>query len=294
MSTATYRTRPIKRSRRTKSEIGSLKTAIYNICWKHKPLTVRQLFYRMVVALLIAKTQLEYKNVTVRLAGEMREAGDLPWDWLVDETRWMRKPKSYDSLPEALREMQEHYRRDFWKKQDVYAEVWCESGSASGIVYPVTAKWDAPLMPSHGFSSKAFCWNTAKTIEHIDKPTYIFYVGDYDPSGVHIDRDIEAKLHRYAPDADITFKRIAVLPEQIEAWNLPSAPPKKSDSRSKSFDGRAVEVEAIEPSTLRQLVDDELMSLVDQDAYRRMLIVEEAERDTLAAVISSWGDGDDE
>ena len=221
-ATKSYKSCPIKRSRRTKVEINRLKTELYNICWEHKPLTVRQLFYRAVVAMLIAKTQAEYKNTVCRLAGIMREDGELPWDWIVDETRWMRKPRSYGSLAEALAEWQEDYRHDFWRSQDVYAEVWCESGSAAGIIYPITEKWDVPLMPAHGFSSKSFCWNTAKTIEDHDKPTHIFYVGDYDPSGVYIDRDVESKLRRYAPDADITFQRIAVLPEQIEAWELPA------------------------------------------------------------------------
>jgi hypothetical protein len=281
-----YKTRPIKRTRRTKADIERLKTSLYNICWEHQPLTVRQLFYRTVVAGLIPKTQDQYKNTICRLTGIMREDGWLPWAWILDETRWMRKPRSYGSLAEALTEMQEDYRHDFWRHQDIYVEVWCESGSAAGMIYPITAKWDVPLMPAHGFSSKSFCWNTAKTIEHHDKPTHIFYVGDYDPSCVHIDRDIEAKLRRYAPGADITFQRIAVLPEQVDAWNLPSAPPKKSDSRSKSFDGQAVEVEAIEPGVLRQLIEDALVSIIDKGALERISLVEKAELDTLSTMIA--------
>src|SRR5262245_23075898 len=98
----------------------------------------------MVVADLIPKTQAEYKNTVVRLCGLMREAGELPWAWLVDETRWMRKPDSYGSLGAALHEMHKYYRRDFWQSQDYYVEVWCESGSAAGMIYPTTSQWDVP------------------------------------------------------------------------------------------------------------------------------------------------------
>jgi hypothetical protein len=144
-------------------------------------------------------------------------------------------------------------------------------------------------MPARGFSSKAFCWNTAQTILAEDKPTQILYLGDYDPSGVHIDRDIETKLRRYGPAAELSFKRIAVLTEQIEAWKLPSAAPKKTDSRSKTFSGQAVEIEAIPPDTLRQLVDDAITGIVDHSSYALMLEVEKAERETLETVLESMG-----
>jgi hypothetical protein len=158
------------------------------------------------------------------------------------------------------------------------------------MIYPITAQWDVPLMPAHGFSSKSFCWSAAKAIEYQGKPTFIFYVGDYDPSGLFIDKDIEDKLRRYAPGADITFQRLAVLPEQVDEWKLPSKPPKKEDSRSKSFEGQAVEVEAIEPDALRQLLDDALKSVIDHGDYERMCTVEAAERETLAMMISGMED----
>jgi hypothetical protein len=292
--TATYKSRPIKRARRSKADVSSLRTAIYLTAQKYKPLSVRNLFYRLVVAGVIDKTQAEYKNTVVRLCGQMREDGELPWSWIVDDTRWMHKPDSYNSLGGALQEMQRFYRRNLWQDQDHYCEFWCESGSAGGMIYPATSKWDCPLMAAHGFASKAFCWNTAKTIEYHEKPAIIFYVGDYDPSGVHIDRDIESKLRRYAPESDITFKRIAVLSEQIEQWDLPSAPPKKTDSRARSFDGQCVEVEAIPPDTLLQLVDDAITSIIDQDVYQRMLRVEAAERKTLDFYVGCEVGGDED
>src|SRR5262245_15831061 len=126
----TCESRPTSGKRRTKDEIAGIREAILDLCREHQPLTVRQLYYRLVVAGTIDKTQAQYKNTVVRLCGLMREEGELPWDWIVDETRWMHKPDSYSSLVGALEEMQSHYRRDVWLRQDVYVEVWSGSGSA--------------------------------------------------------------------------------------------------------------------------------------------------------------------
>lgn len=287
--TTANESRPKMRKRRTTAEMQAIREGLYRLAAEHQPMTVRQLFYRMVVEGLIPKTQAQYKGTVVRLAGEMRESGDLPWGWIVDETRLMRKPKSYDDLEDALAGMQELYRRDIWATADVYVEVWAESDSAAGVIYPVTSSWDVPLMASKGFASKTFCRSTAKTIERSGKPGVILYVGDHDPSGVFIDRDIEAKIRRYSPGVDLTFRRIAVTEEQIAEWNLPSSPAKKSDSRAKSFDGQAVEVEAIPPRQLNRLVEASILEYVDDDHYSRMMEVEQAERRTLQQVRQSMG-----
>ena len=76
----------------------------------------------------------------------------------------------------------------------------------------------------------------------------MYHVGDSDPSGEDAAQKIEDGLAESAPDADITFKRLAVLPWQIEAWNLPTRPTKQSDSRAKRFgDRESVELAAIPP-----------------------------------------------
>lgn len=277
----------MSRKRRTKADIEELKRHMRRLCYMHYPLTVRNLYYRMVSAGLIDKTQAEYKNVTVRLCGEMREAGEIPWDRIVDETRLMRKPDSYDNLHDALQSMQNFYRRDFWNEQDVYVEVWCESDSVAGMIIDETSRFDVPLMSARGFASKSFLWSTAQKIQSVGKPAHLVYVGDYDPSGLHIDRNIEEGIRRYAPDAEIHFERIAITPEQIQEFDLPSRPPKKGDSRAKGFNGECVETEALEPAILRQIVRDAIEVHIDAEAYERVQLVEAAERETLQTVVMS-------
>lgn len=284
-----YETCAIKRKRRTKAEISSLYEAIYEVCLLHQPLTVRQCFYRLVVIGAIAKTQAEYKNTVCRLVGNMREVGELPWEWIVDETRWMRKPTSWSNLATMLEHQQDFYRRDLWNDQGVYVEIWCESDSAAGVLYPITRRWDVPLMAARGFSSKTFLYNAAQSLKYeteSGRPCHIAYFGDHDPSGVHIDRDIREKLTQYGA-TDFTFERVAVTPEQINEWKLPGSPPKKGDSRSQSFVGEAVEIEAIAPGDLRDICENFITGFIDDGRLQRSRNVEEAEKATLASIIKN-------
>lgn len=272
-----------RRKRRTKAELAVLREAIYSVCRRHQPLTVWQAFYRLVVTGVIEKTQREHKNTVVTLIGKMRDSGDLPFSWIVDNTRLMRKPRSYDTLAAMLQHQQDFYRKNIWATQDAYVEIWCESDSAAGVLAPITQRWDVPLMSARGFSSKTFLHSAAPTIDWRDKPAYLYYFGDYDPSGVHIDRNVERGLERYGA-TDFEFRRIAVTAEQIELLQLPGTPPKASDSRSRGFSGQAVEIEAIAPAKLREICEQCITDHIDDDALARAKVVEEAELATLARI----------
>src|SRR5437588_9030779 len=100
-------------------------------------------------------------------------------------------------------------------------------------------------MVARRYSSISFLHSAAKSIEAGGKPAHIYHFGDLDPSGVDAARDIEAKLRRYAPGAEIHFERPAVTRAQADEWNLPSRPTKPTDSRSKKFTGTSVELDAI-------------------------------------------------
>jgi hypothetical protein len=271
-----YEARPTKRARRTKSQLGDLETALYQLVQSDPPMTVRQVFYRAVSAKLVPKTEQAYKNDVGRLLGKMRREERLPWDWIADSTRWQRKPLTFNSVDEAVRHTAECYRRAVWDDQNVYVEVWTEKDALAGVLSPITSSWDVPLMVSKGFASLTYLYEAAQTIKSQGKPAFLYYFGDHDPSGIHIDRDIEAKLREMAPDCRITFERVAVRPEQIDLWSLPTRPTKKTDGRSKSFKGESVEVDAIPPAQLRSLVTDCIIRHIDQ---RRLSILRTAERE---------------
>ena len=275
-----YGSRPTSR-RRTKAEIEAIKKQIEIALATDHPMTVRQLFYRLVTRGVISKSEAEYKGTVIRLTGEMRLAGRTPFDFIADNTRWMRKPTTHSGLERALMRTAQAYRRSIWDDQDVYVEIWLEKDALAGVLYEVTHKWDVPLMVAKGFASLSFLHSAADAIRAIGKPTFLYYFGDHDPSGLVIPRSIEARLRQFVPDAEIHFERVAVTSEQIEAMGLPTRPTKKTDSRSKNFEGGSVEVDAIEPAVLRQMAEECITKHIDQRTLEATTEIEKAERQTL-------------
>lgn len=284
-----YGASPIKRGRRTKADIERLKDEMVKLVEELRPMTVRQLFYQLVSKGLIAKSEQEYKGTVCRLLSELRRDGRIPYHWISDNTRWQRKPDTYSGLTQMLSDAQEFYRRAIWDDQDVYCEVWLEKDALAGVLWDVTAEWDVRLMVTRGYPSLSFVYSAAMAIQRENKPAFLYYFGDRDPSGVDIDRWVEQQIRELAPAVDLTFERVAVLPDQIDEYSLPTRPTKKSDSRSKGFEGESVEVDAIHPDTLRQLCRDSITQHIDYWTLQRTQAVEAAERDTLAAMIENMG-----
>jgi hypothetical protein len=229
-----YRSRSIKRVRATKAEVEARRAALYEIVDAGRPMTVRQVFYQATVRDLVEKAESGYRTVQIALT-VMRSSGALPYDWLADNTRWQRKPNTFDSVEQALRDTAKFYRKSLWTDADSYVEIWLEKDALSGVVYPVTDMYDVPLMVARGYASLSFLYSAAEYINTLDVPTCIYHLGDFDPSGVHAGEKIDETLRKMAPDAEIHFERIAVTPAQIAEWDLPTRPTKKSDARSKNF-----------------------------------------------------------
>jgi hypothetical protein len=277
-----------RRRRRTKAEIERIRQALYETLERSQPATVRQTFYLLTTQGVVEKTEAEYKGTVVRLLGAMRRAGEIPFSWVADHTRWMRKPRTFSSVEEALRRTAQTYRRALWDNQTAYVEIWTEKDALAGVLLEETDPWDVPLMVSRGFSSITYLYEAAQAIQEQGKPAYLYYFGDHDPSGVHIDRTIERRLREFAPEAEIYFERVAVRVEQIQTWQLPTRPTKTSDGRSKNFVGASVEVDAVPPDKLRQLASDCIARHLDSEALRRMQTIEEQERRTLQNVARRW------
>jgi len=290
MTDKTYRSRSIKRPRRTKADITHLKEALYSILANDNPQTVRGVFYQAVSRGLIDKTEPEYRNVVIRLLTDMRKDGILPFNWLADNTRWMRKPTTYTGLDDLLTQSHKFYRRSLWHDQAVYIEIWMEKEALAGVLYDVTGAWDVPLMVTRGYASLSFLYTAAEAIkeESKHKDVYIYYFGDHDPRGDDISKNVEMRLREYAPYADLYFERMAVTPEQIQDWNLPTRPTKKTDVMAKKFKGESVELDAISAKKLRELVNDCIAQHIDQETIDRIELAERAERETLKNIADSF------
>jgi hypothetical protein len=271
-----------KRPRRTKAAVTSIRDAIRDVLEQDHPQTVRQVFYALTVRGAIKKAEIEYHRTVIRLLTDMREKGEIPFDWLADNTRWQRKPATFIGLDSCLKNTAAFYRRDLWAAAPVYVEVWCEKDALAGVLMEETEPYDVPLMVSRGYASITFQHSAAKAIEAKGKPAHIYHFGDLDPSGVDAARDIEAKLRRYAPGAEIHFERPAVTREQVEQWDLPSRPTKMTDTRAKKFAGTSVELDAIPAARLRELVRTCIERHIDKEQLELLRIAEASERELLA------------
>jgi hypothetical protein len=276
-ASAVYAASRIKRGRATKAEIQDRRQALYGIVDEQKPMTVRQTFYQGSVRDIVEKSEPGYSKVQRTLVS-MRRDGMLPYDWLADNTRWQRKPTTYNSIEQALRETARLYRRAMWADADCYVEIWLEKDALAGVILPVTDSFDVPLMVARGYSSLSFLYSAAEHIKTVHKPAFIYHLGDYDPSGVNAGEKIDQTLREMAPEAEIHFKRLAVNPDQIRAWNLPTRPTKKTDSRAKGFGDISVELDAIAPDQLRRLVKDAIVRHVDPALLTVIYAAEEDEK----------------
>jgi hypothetical protein len=283
-----------KRARRTKGEMARIRDAMVRLARENQPVTCRQLFYLLVSAGAIAKTEGEYSRTVIRLALELRRSGAIDWSWIVDQTRWCFRPKSFDTLRDALEETARVYRRSLWAESDVQVKVWCESLSVAGIIKPETLAWDVPLFPGKGYSSHAFLRSAARDIAYDGRPAIVYLFGDYDASGRDIIAFVRRTLHEYAsevdPDVTIDFDIAAVTEQQIVDWALPGHPAKRLDPRRSRYGiDHAVELEAIAPDRLRALVRECIAQHIDPDALARLRSVEAAERETLRSLAEARG-----
>jgi len=290
------RTSPIKRFRRTKAEMRDLRAGLYEIVKAGRPMTVRQVFYQAVVAGLIEKTEAEYNNTIARLLLEMRRAREIPYSWIADNTRWMRRPVLYTGLADFIDRHQRAYRRDLWADAATYVEIWCEKEALAGVLYDVTAEYGVPLMVSRGFASESYLYSAADAITDQlsdDGPAItaaIYYFGDHDRDGFRISTSIEKGLRRLCPrmlsqwdDGWLTFERTAIQEHQIALLGLPTRPAKPTAmSADWPADRPCVELDAIPPHMLRGLVRAVIEQHVDQEQLEHLRTIEAAERDQLA------------
>jgi hypothetical protein len=274
----------IKRSRATKLEMQARLEGLWSIVKAMRPMTVRQVFYQATVRHIVEKTEQGYDKVQIALVN-MRRARTMPYDWIVDFTRWQRKPRTFRDVNHALQETSRFYRKDLWTAAESYVEIWLEKDALSGVIMPVTSKFDVPLMVARGYASLSFLSEAAEYMEAEERPVYVYHLGDFDPSGIDAGEKIERTLRALAPTAEIHFERIAVTPEQITAWNLPSRPTKQSDSRAKGFGALSVELDAIDPTRLRDLANKAIERHLPPRQYRVLMAAEESERRAIAAFV---------
>ena len=242
--------------------------------------TLRQLFYRLVAAQLLPNTQSAYKSLS-RLTAEARRAGEFPQ--LIDRGRAIHRYQSFGSPDEARTWLSQIYRRDRTEGQAVSLYLGVEK---AGIVEQLQAWFGGlgvPILALGGYSSQTYVDDVAEDADTQDRPAVLLYAGDFDPSGEDIDRDFVARARCFEE-----VVRVALTADQVEAFGLPPAPGKVSDSRASRFIARhgelvQVELDALAPDALRALYQDAIDGYWAASAFERAVAREPVERAELVA-----------
>jgi hypothetical protein len=292
MTISVYGAGTIKRDRRSKDRLAQLDRQIVAVLREDRPQSVRHVFYRMTDPRLpepVEKSDRGYRHVAHRVLA-LRRSGALPYSWVSDATRRGYFVETFNGADDFLARVAGLYRADLWATSDDYCEVWTESRSIAGTIQRECEELAVPLYPCGGFSSDTLAYQAAEYINHreVNRQVTIFYIGDYDPAGVLIDRDVERKLRRHlSPDVDMRFVRLAITPEQIERYNLPTKPRKAGDRRAMHVK-HTVEAEAMPANLMREMLRDSVESLLPPDA---LAVAQAAERSEKAFIYALSGGG---
>lgn len=260
-----------------------------------QPATVRAVCYRLFVAGVI--DSMEKKNtsrVSVQLTWA-REQSIIPWHWIVDETREAEYVPSWDDPASFARSLSRQYRKDNWAQQTSLVEVWSEKGTMRGTLAPVLQEYGVTFRVMHGFTSATSAYDVAQMIEsEEDRETVVFYVGDWDPSGLYMsEEDLPNRLCEYGAEPD-RFIRLALTESDVSAPHLPSfaATDKHRDPRYRWFIRRygqqCWELDALSPVVLRDRLEQAIRAEIDWRAWERCRIAEAAEVASLTEVLTTW------
>ena len=273
-----------QRQRRTQEQMETLRSAIYVVAETDRPVSIRHIFYRMVVLGLVEKSDRGYQQLQ-KSTVDMRDGGALPYSWIEDSSRRAYWNAAYADVGDYAEVAASIYRRDYWESTNTLVEVWCESRSLAGVLGQVCNEYVVPLFPSGGFASLSFLYQAAGHIQESERGhAVILYVGDYDQAGVLIDKAIEGRLRTFLASwgGELTFHRLAVNDDQIDSMGLPTRPPKRSDTRSPEVT-RAVEAEAIPAPAMRGIVSSSLQELIPERVLTVQRLIEKQERDDIYA-----------
>jgi hypothetical protein len=258
-----------------------------------EPATVRAVCYRLFVAGIIPSMVKANTNRVSRQLVWAREEGLIPWEWIVDETREAESIPSWSSPDALIRSAVTQYRRDNWLEQPCRVEVWSEKGTVRGTLAPVLDRYGVTFRVMHGYGSATAIQSIAQESAESDRVTHALYVGDWDPSGLHMSEvDLPERIARYG--GKVRLSRVALQADETGSFDLPSfaADAKRNDPRYRwyvaRYGARCWELDAMPPPELRADVEAMIIDLLDRDTWEHSLMVERAEVESLQGVMDAW------
>lgn len=291
-------------------------------------LTLRQLYYQLVSRDLIPNSQKEYSKLS-NLVTRGRYGGLIDWDAIVDRHRTQKIHPQFDSILDLIKAAKNSYRLDRWEGQDYYVELFTEKDALASILNPIADKWHIYFCVNKGYSSATAMYDTAKRIEEAlntpigadpnnadtkNKKAIILYLGDHDPSGLDMVRDIRERIvefligdiinddYKFANsrknyiEEKIEVIHIALTTEQVKKYRPPPNPAKMTDPRSThyvfEFGKTSWEVDALKPEIMIRLVDNAISEYVDMNKMQKVIDKEKETIKPIEELASKLSKGD--
>jgi hypothetical protein len=239
-------------------------------------LTLRQLYYQFVARDLfpdswihpVEKTKNHFRNYKKlqAIVNDARLAGLIDWSYLEDRTRNLMSYRSETTAANAVAKLSRAYTENLWLDQEYYVEVWVEKDALLGIVEQATNLYATPYFSCRGYTSQSEVWSAAQRFIAANKPSVVIHLGDHDPSGVDMTRDIRDRMELFGAD-QVEIKRVALTMAQVRRHNPPPNFAKETDSRHANYVAlygvNSWELDALEPRQLVRLIQDTTARFID-------------------------------
>jgi hypothetical protein len=220
-----------------------------------------------------------------------RDDGRCGFDAIVDRSRPEYTYSVFEDAGEYANVVQNAYRKDYWATQPNYVEIWAEKDAIIGSIENVAKKLGVIVRVGRGFLSTSKAHEIAKHFASINKPITVLYLGDHDPSGQDIPRDMFDRIIEYG-SGWFEFTRIAIHRDDIETFDLPPLRAKVSDSRSSAFTSKygshCVELDALPPQELRRRIQSAVEGLQNRELWDMAVAVEKVELASIRDAGRMW------
>lgn len=257
-------------------------------------LTLRQLYYQFVARALIPNRDSEYKRLG-GIISDARLAGLIDWNSISDRTRALRSLGHWGGPEDIIQSAAASHHLDHWKGQAYRPEVWIEKDALVGVIEGICDDWDIPYFSCRGYTSQSEMWRASQRLigqEQRGQVPIILHLGDHDPSGIDMTRDITDRLETFTLPLEV--RRLALNSDQVDEYNPPPNPAKVTDSRYIGYvrlhGEDSWELDALEPQVIADLIDKAVRSLVDQAEFDTVAEQEKADKALLRDAADRWAD----
>lgn len=265
-------------------------TRINDICEGYdQKLTARQVYYQFVARGWLENTARNYKNLT-NLLTDARYAGLVDWEIIEDRGRTPDIPNEWASISDRVDMAIRNFRLPRWEGQENYVEVWVEKQALAGVLEPITWEHHVTLMVNKGYSSASAMKEAADRMRAQvigQRPTrtpWVLYLGDHDPSGEDMVRDVRDRLEEFNVPR-IEVRKIALTWAQIQEHQPPPNPAKLTDSRAaayiEKYGDESWELDALPPRELNRLVENAIVQLLDRQKMDVIIAHEVSDKEKL-------------